>query len=504
MFDITLLWRTPEINPINRKARSIPALNPINMYGRVFSYSWFGFFVAFWSWYAFPPLLHDVIQEDLDLTQADVANSNITALTATLLVRLVAGTCCDKFGPRKTFAGCLLLGAIPTFLAGCVYNASGLIALRFFIGILGGSFVPCQVWSTGFFDKNVVGTANALTGGLGNAGGGITYFIMPAVYNSLVRDEGLSPHVGWRVAFVVPGIVIVATAVTMLLFCDDCPSGKWRDRELAAQENLRRHSVVGAPVNVPGELTDKKIETETPNLSDEEKLYDSNEVHLSQREMEDTAKGEVIRKPSMKEIIKVCTSIQTIMLGAAYFCSFGSELAINSILGNYYAKNFPDMPFQERGNWAAMFGLLNAVFRPLGGLVSDLIYRYTGHSLWAKKIAIHVYGLIFGGMLIATGVRDPTSQSMMFGLVAGTAFFLEGSNGLVFSLVPHVHPYANGIVSGFTGASGNFGGIIFAIIFRYHGKNYGQVFWIIGVMTMGFNIAISWIKPIPKGQIGGR
>jgi nitrate/nitrite transporter NarK len=47
------------------------------------------------------------------------------------------------------------------------------MVLRFFIGILGGSFVPCQVWSTGFFDKNVVGSANALTGGWGNAGGGI-------------------------------------------------------------------------------------------------------------------------------------------------------------------------------------------------------------------------------------------------------------------------------------------------------------------------------------------
>ena len=54
-----------------------------------------------------------------------------------------------------------------------MHDASGLYVSRFFIGILGGSFVPCQVWTTGFFDKNVVGTANSLTGGLGNMGGGI-------------------------------------------------------------------------------------------------------------------------------------------------------------------------------------------------------------------------------------------------------------------------------------------------------------------------------------------
>jgi MFS transporter, NNP family, nitrate/nitrite transporter len=71
------------------------------------------------------------------------------------------------------FVGTLLCGAIPTALAGLVKTSNGLIALRFFIGILGATFVPCQVWCTGFFDKNVVGTANALAGGWGNAGGGI-------------------------------------------------------------------------------------------------------------------------------------------------------------------------------------------------------------------------------------------------------------------------------------------------------------------------------------------
>jgi NNP family nitrate/nitrite transporter-like MFS transporter len=83
----------------------------------------------------------------------------------------------------------LLLGALPTALAGTIHNAAGLYVIRFFIGILGGSFVPCQVWSTGFFDKNVVGTGNALTGGWGNAGGGITYFGMRTLSTSTARPQ---------------------------------------------------------------------------------------------------------------------------------------------------------------------------------------------------------------------------------------------------------------------------------------------------------------------------
>jgi MFS transporter, NNP family, nitrate/nitrite transporter len=114
------------------------------------------------------------IKKDLKMSQNQVANSNIMALTGTLVMRLVAGPLCDRYGPRLVFAGSLLAGALPTALAGLVKTPTGLIVLRFFIGILGASFVPCQVWSTGFFDKNVVGTANALAAGWGNSGGGIT------------------------------------------------------------------------------------------------------------------------------------------------------------------------------------------------------------------------------------------------------------------------------------------------------------------------------------------
>jgi len=52
MFPLSVLWRKPALNPINKKAKSIPVLNPADPYGRVFFFSWFGFFIAFWSWYA--------------------------------------------------------------------------------------------------------------------------------------------------------------------------------------------------------------------------------------------------------------------------------------------------------------------------------------------------------------------------------------------------------------------------------------------------------------------
>ncbi|KAK3113733.1 hypothetical protein LTR53_008671 [Teratosphaeriaceae sp. CCFEE 6253] len=516
-FSPSVLWSAPEVNPINRKARSVPLLNPVNVYGRVFFFSWFGFMIAFLSWYAFPPLLSDVIAKDIHMTKIQVSNSNIIALVATLLVRLVAGPCCDRFGPRYTFAGCLLIGAIPTFLSGTAYNVNQLYALRFFIGILGGSFVPCQVWTTGFYDKNIVGTANSLTAGLGNAGGGITYFVMPAVYKSLVA-EGLPSHKAWRVSFIVPGIMITVVAIALVLCCPDTPTGNWADRTQAAENNLRQHGVQGAVVDVPGavsesaEKSDAGTESPSPSgIADEEKKLDGtrgtfgdHEHVVGEQQMLDTARGEVIQKPSLGAMAKVIFSPQTLVTGACYFCTFGAELSINSILGQFYGSKFKFLGLQGAGNWAAMFGLMNVVFRPLGGIVSDIAYNATG-SVWSKKILLHSYSIIMGGVLVALGASNPDdlyTVVLLVGLLVG--FFLEGANGLNYSLVPHVHPHANGVVSGFTGACGNLGGIVFAIVFRYNAPDYGKALWIIGLMAMVINVAVCWIKPVPSGQIGGR
>ena len=369
-------------------------------------------------------------------------------------MRLLAGPSCDRFGPRYTFAGCLLIGAIPTALAGTVNSVNGLLTLRFFVGILGGSFVPCQVWSTGFFDKNVVGTANAFTGGFGNAGGGVTYFLMPAIYDSLVAERGLTPHVAWRVSFIVPFIVITVTAITMLILCPDTPTGKWSERHLAVQQNLANHGISGAVIDVPAEFTDKQDHTSGTNSpgSDDKKLgfvatdkrngSVDHEAQIGEQEMLDTARGEVVQKPSFKETLPVVFSAQTLVQCGCYFCSFGAELAINSILGAYYLKNFKKLGQTGSGRWAAMFGLLNVATRPLGGIIGDIIYKYS--NVWGKKIWIHIVGLITGIFLVVIGVTDPHNQSTMFGLVAGMAIFLEAGNGANFALVPHVHPHANG------------------------------------------------------------
>ena len=66
--------------------------------------------------------------------------------------------------------------------------------------------------------------------------------------------------------------------------------------------------------------------------------------------------------------------------------------------------------------------------------------------------------------------------------------------------------YTLGLVTGVTGAAGNLGGIVFLLIARYSDESadYPKVFWIIGIVAIAANLLVSWIRPIPKDQLGGR
>ncbi|KAL4989480.1 major facilitator superfamily domain-containing protein [Aspergillus falconensis] len=490
---LRLAVAAPEVNPQTQKARSIPILNPFDLYGRVFFFSWIGFLVAFLSWYAFPPLLSVTIKKDLHMSQDDVANSNIVALLGTFMMRFVAGPLCDRFGPRLVFVGLLVCGAIPTAMAGLVTTPQGLIALRFFVGILGATFVPCQVWCTGFFDKNIVGTANSLAGGFGNAGGGITYFVMPAIYDSFVHGRGLTPHKAWRVSYIVPFIIIISIALAMLFTCPDTPTGKWADRQRTSGQNIvdLSSTPIESSANSVNLSNDEK-KAVRPKTTDPEA-----QVQVRQGQIESTDSDAVIEAPTVKRYLSIALDPSALAVAFPYACSFGAELAINSILGAYYLLNFPQLGQTQSGRWASMFGLVNVVFRPMGGFIADLIYART-NSVWAKKMWLVVLGLLMSGIAILIGFLDPHQERVMFGLVVLLAFCIAASNGANFAIVPHVHPSANGIVSGIVGGMGNFGGIIFAIIFRYNGTEYHRALWIIGFIVLGCTLLFSWVRPVPR------
>ncbi|CAF0896429.1 unnamed protein product [Adineta steineri] len=505
---IRTLFRS-DINPSNYKSRTLPALNIIDKYGRTFNLSWIGFFVAFISWFAFPPLIHGIIQKDLQLTQAQIANSNIIGLLATFLVRLIIGPLCDKYGPRYVMVGCLLMGAIPTALIPLIKNAFGLMMIRFFVGVLGGTFVPCQVWINQFFDKNIIGLANALAAGFGNAGGGVTFFLMPAIVSSLMNNNGISQYWAWRIAFpICPLVIIVFIAVIILIFGHDTPTGSWRTRHL--HQDTRQYGIQVIDRAESSNNTNDRIpitdisscvnDGDTISYTSHQQTSPTTDTLETAIEPVDTrivrTDYEISQAPSAIDIWKTTFSLQTLLVALPYLCSFGSELAVEGIISDFYiqtTKNKDGIVWnsQTAGNWAAMFGLLNVITRPLGGYISDVLYRYKG--LVAKKWWLIFLGVMQGVFFIWIGL----AQLHIYGLIGamtGLAIFMDGANGAIFSLVPAIHPKFNGVVSGVTGASGNLGGILFGLIFRFLGTDYHKSLWIIGICCVGSNLAVTFIS----------
>ena len=57
---------------------------------RAFHFAWFGFFMAFVSWFAFAPLMKE-IKADLGMSKLEVYNANISSVASTILSRFVVG-----------------------------------------------------------------------------------------------------------------------------------------------------------------------------------------------------------------------------------------------------------------------------------------------------------------------------------------------------------------------------------------------------------------------------
>jgi len=212
---------------------------------------------------------------------------------------------------------------------------------------------------------------------------------MFSVLDSL-ESRGMSAHVAWRVSFVVvPFIIVVAMALCILFLCPDTPTGAWKDRHIN-QNTVAALEPASAPTGrvvdvadykltaTAGDITPRntseaeKAEGELPSKRRGSAIYDVLDVKA--------AEATLVQKPTVVDFFKVALSLPTITQCACYFVSFGCELSLNGILSAFYieASGTPAWSQSYAGDWAAMYGLLNVVTRPLGGYIADNLYHHVG------------------------------------------------------------------------------------------------------------------------------
>ena len=191
---------------------------------RAFHLSWIAFFLSFAAWFGIAPLMA-VVREDLRLTKAQIGNVVIASVAITIFARLLAGWLCDRFGPRRTYSALLLVGALPVMGIGLAHSYDSFLLFRLAIGLTGASFVVTQYHTSVMFSRSIVGTANAVTAGWGNLGGGVTQWLMPALFGAF-SALGAEKFLSWRLAMIVPGALMFLAGIAYFLLTTDTPNGR--------------------------------------------------------------------------------------------------------------------------------------------------------------------------------------------------------------------------------------------------------------------------------------
>mmetsp|Transcript_19232 Transcript_19232/g.53602 ORF Transcript_19232/g.53602 Transcript_19232/m.53602 type:complete len:480 (+) Transcript_19232:344-1783(+) len=388
---------------------------------RAFHCSWWGFFVAFFIWFAIAPLLSE-IKVDLGLTKQEIWTSSIVGVGGTIFMRFILGPACDKWGARIPMAVILCFASIPTACTGLVKSATGLAVLRLFIGAAGGTFVMCQYWSSRMFCREVVGTANALCGGWGNLGGGVTQLVMgSALFPLFKKIYGGDASKAWKVVSIVPAIVAFGSGVLIYFFSDDAPKGNYTD--------LKKHG-----------------------------------------QMAEVSAGASFRQGAF--------NINTWFLFIQYACCFGVELTMNNAAALYFKDQFL-LSTESAAAIASIFGFMNLFARGLGGYLSDKGNQYMGMRgrLWAQTICLVAEGVL---VLVFANTKS------LGGAIAVMVFFslfVQAAEGTSYGIVPYVDPPATGSISGIVGAGGNTGAVCFGLGFR--NLSYKTAFFIMGFTILG-------------------
>nr|WP_294899706.1 MFS transporter [uncultured Pedobacter sp.] len=276
---------------------------------KTFHITWLMFFVCFFGWFGLAPLM-PTIRAELALSKAQIGNIIIASVASTIIARLLIGKLCDIFGPRKTAVWLLIIGSVPVMAVGLAHSYATFLIFRLAIGIIGAAFVITQYHTSMMFAPNIKGTANAVTGGWGNLGGGVTNMVMPLIFAAIV-GFGYTSAEAWRYAMIIPGVMMWLTAVLYWKYTKDTPKGNFE------------------------EIGHSRAEAKKTDWS-------------------------------------VLADWRVWALTLGYAMCFGMEITFDNVASLHFVDNF-GLSQANAGFWAGIFGLMNLFARALGGIVSDKI-----------------------------------------------------------------------------------------------------------------------------------
>ena len=458
---------------------------------KIMHLSWMAFFITFVVWFNAAPLL-SVIADSLGLTTAQIKTLLILNVALTIPARIVIGMVTDKYGPRITYSALLAICSIPCFMFAVADSFEQLAWARFLIGFIGAGFVIGIRMVSEWFPAKELGTAEGIYGGWGNFGSAAAAFTLPAVALAFGGADG------WRYAIGITGLMSLVFAFVYYFNVTDTPKGstyfkpkKGGGLEVTSKGDLVLLIVMKVPMYATLALLGWKLSPSGVSMFTQDvtnliyaglvlvflvDFYQTYQVnkHLFSIEVPEFERYEFK---------------QVAVLNVLYFTTFGSELAVVSMLPLFFAETFA-LGMAQAGMVASSYAFMNLMSRPGGGWLSDKFGRKT-------TLLILTAGLAIGYFSVAQ-IDSSWALPLAVVVVMACSFFVQGGEGAVFAAVPLIKRRLTGQIAGMTGAYGNVGAVFFLTVYSMVST---QMFFYVIAVSAVFGFVTLFFMNEPKGHI---
>jgi NNP family nitrate/nitrite transporter-like MFS transporter len=368
-----------------------------------------------------------------------------------------------------------------------------LAIFRFLLGFVGAGFVIGIRMVGEWFPAKQVGLAEGIYGGWGNFGSAAGAMTLPTLALLFGGEDG------WRYAIGITGVIAALYGVIYYFNVRDTPKGStyfkpkksgglevssWADFWFLLAMNIPMYIALGvltwklSPANL-GLLTDTACNSIYAGLAvlylfQTSQIWKVNYEHLKEGVPE-------MQRYKFKQVA---------ILDWSYFATFGSELAVVSMLPLFFLETFDSLDPVKAGLLASGFAFMNLVARPTGGWVSDHFGR-------RKTMIVLICGLAAGYALLSQ-INSGWWIPLAVLATMACSFFVQAGEGAVFAMVPLVQRRMTGQIAGMVGAYGNVGAVTYLTVLSF--VDYSTFFLVIAASAAIVFLLVMWLDE-PQGKM---
>ncbi|QIA63751.1 NarK family nitrate/nitrite MFS transporter [Vibrio astriarenae] len=458
---------------------------------KILHLSWMAFFITFVVWFNFAPLLQ-MVKETLGLSTQEVKTLLILNVALTIPARVIIGMLTDKYGPRLVYSALLAVCSIPCFMFAFADSFMQAAIARFLLGFIGAGFVIGIRLVSEWFPHNELGTAEGIYGGWGNFGSAAAAFTLPTVALLFGGDEG------WRYAVAITGVMSLVFSFIFYRNVTDTPKGStyFKPKHLTAMEVTSKGDFffllgMKIPMYAVLGLLAWKLSPSGIGMLSNTMVYGIYAGLIALYAIEASQVWKVNKGIFTKPVEEIhqYKFKQVAVLNVLYFATFGSELAVVSMLPLFFSETFELSPVLA-GMVASAYAFMNLMSRPGGGWISDKFGRKSTLLFLTAGLAVGYF------MMGQVGSEWPVWLAVVCAMVC--SFFVQAGEGAVFATVPLIKRRMTGQIAGMTGAYGNVGAVTYLTVLSF--VDYQTFFYVIAATAVIGFVALLFMEE-PSGKI---